>query len=160
MIKFVKTYFWEVIRFHYADFKGRASRKEYVCFSLFWLIPFIISVITLAANIIKLQSNIFLVFSLICTIVAVLILLICYLPILAISVRRLHDANLRGWWYLIWFLLVGIVDYLFIKNVIVSGIPIFIEFIVLSCLPLVEPNKFDRKEKKPDKMDEFSGNVQ
>jgi uncharacterized membrane protein YhaH (DUF805 family) len=158
MIKFVKTYFWEVIRFHYADFKGCASREQYVYFSLFWLIPFIISVITLAVNIIKLQSNIFLVFSLICTIITLLILLTCYLPILAISVRRLHDANLRGWWYLIWFLLVIIVDHLFIKNVIVGGILIFIELIVLSCLPSVEPNKFNRK--KPEKMDEFSGNIQ
>jgi uncharacterized membrane protein YhaH (DUF805 family) len=78
MIEFVKTYFWEVIRFHYVDFKERTSRKQYIYFFLFWLI-------------------------------------ISSLSIPAISIRRLHDANLRGWWYLGWFLLVEIVSYLFLK---------------------------------------------
>ena len=30
------------------------------------------------------------------------------LPSIAVSIRRLHDIDFKGWWYLIWFTVIGI----------------------------------------------------
>ncbi len=72
----------------YADFKGRASRPEYWWFFLF---TFIIYVLTAFFPIVSL--------------IAVLALLV---PSIAAAVRRLHDTDRSGWWYLIFLVpLVG-----------------------------------------------------
>jgi len=88
----------------YADFSGRARRKEYWMFTLFnvvILIPLYLIVVAGAA----LGSN---------GLVAIgAILYIGYafaiiIPSLAVCVRRLHDIGKSGWYYLIGFIpLVG-----------------------------------------------------
>ena len=35
--------------------------------------------------------------------------LVCFLPSLAIAVRRLHDIGKTGWWFLIAFTVIGII---------------------------------------------------
>ncbi|MFT8704615.1 DUF805 domain-containing protein [Bifidobacterium aquikefiricola] len=79
-----------VIRFFkkYATFSGRASRSEYWWAYLFTtLVSFAISMIFAAMN-----SNIG-------NSLSVLWSLAVLIPSIAIAVRRLHDANLSGWWY-------------------------------------------------------------
>ena len=76
----------------YASFGGRARRSEYWYFTLFHslavLLAMVVSYLAMLANpalAIILYS--FVVFG-------------TLLPHLAVSVRRLHDVNRSGWWYL------------------------------------------------------------
>jgi uncharacterized membrane protein YhaH (DUF805 family) len=78
----------------YADFNGRASRSEYWWFFLF---TFIIYVVTAFLPFISL--------------IAVLALLV---PSISAAVRRLHDTDRSGWWYLIFLVpLVGAIVLIF-----------------------------------------------
>lgn len=78
----------------YADFKGRASRKEYWMFFLFNVI-FSIAAMTLD-NILGLTISgipygpLYLIY-----------ILAVFIPGLAVSVRRLHDVGKSGWMFLI-----------------------------------------------------------
>lgn len=74
---------------NYANFKGRARRKEYWFFVLSQFILIFIAAI--------LDSILFGDPSLLYTIVA----LGLFIPSLAVAVRRLHDIGKSGWWYLI-----------------------------------------------------------
>jgi uncharacterized membrane protein YhaH (DUF805 family) len=73
----------------YADFNGRASRSEYWWFTLFqFLIGFVLVFVTGKIN----------GFSAVIFLWAVLAL---YVPAIAAAVRRLHDTDKSGWWYLV-----------------------------------------------------------
>ena len=77
---------------HYADFSGRARRKEYWMFVLFnFIISFVMSLLGLV------------VLSWIYTVAV-------FIPSLAVCVRRLHDIGKSGWWLLISFIpLIGLI---------------------------------------------------
>jgi len=79
--------FWylEVMR-KYAKFDGRASREEYWLFML-TLAPFQIILYFWGQA------------STIGAIINVVFILIHFLPIIAVSVRRLHDTGRSGWFY-------------------------------------------------------------
>jgi uncharacterized membrane protein YhaH (DUF805 family) len=84
----------------YADFSGRASRAEYWLFGFFQtiLIGFMLflSVLALAGlkeNAAQAMGGFFLGLGL-----TALIVLGFFVPNLAVTVRRLHDINLSGWW--------------------------------------------------------------
>ncbi len=79
---------WE----NYANFKGRATKKEYSRFIILQLI--IISLIVGFANIAK--TYIVMLYGL-----GLLYILASFLPILSITVRRLHDTGKSGWWVLV-----------------------------------------------------------
>ncbi|MEE1674955.1 DUF805 domain-containing protein [Agarivorans aestuarii] len=80
----------------YADFSGRARRKEYWMFILFY---FIFSIV---ANIIDALIGLPLL-SLILTIGLIV-------PSLSIAARRLHDTGRTGWWQLIALIpLIGVI---------------------------------------------------
>ena len=72
----------------YAEFEGRARRKEYWMFILFYLI-FAIAAAVLD-EILGSQPVISIVYG-----------LVLILPTLAVTVRRLHDTNRSGWWILL-----------------------------------------------------------
>jgi uncharacterized membrane protein YhaH (DUF805 family) len=76
----------------YVDFKGRASRSEYWYFALFFALLF--GSVFLAVRIAGTTGMVF-------GFLAVVMLLGLLLPTIAVSVRRLHDTNSSGWWYLI-----------------------------------------------------------
>jgi uncharacterized membrane protein YhaH (DUF805 family) len=82
------SYFIEAITKKYAIFSGRARRKEYWFFTLFAAIGALIIWAVAPPAI---------------TVIYALALLV---PSLAISVRRLHDVGMNGWWVLI-----GLVPY-------------------------------------------------
>jgi len=66
----------------YSDFNGRASRSELWWFNLFFGV-----VLNLVALI-----NIFLM---------IVVYLGFLLPLIAVCIRRLHDLDKSGWWYLL-----------------------------------------------------------
>lgn len=81
---------------HYADFNGRARRKEYWGFVLFYCIFYFAAYIVAAIidNIIGVP---------IFTALISLAALGAIVPSLAVLVRRLHDIGKSGWWYFISF---------------------------------------------------------
>ena len=91
----------------YADFNGRARRKEYWMFTLFNVIIFFaLMLVTLAVAV---GSSILIV---LCCIYSLAI----FVPSLAVCVRRLHDIGKSGWYFLI-----GLIP-------IVGGIILFVWF--------------------------------
>lgn len=94
----------------YATFSGRASRSEYWWAFLFnVLVSFGIAIIFSGFND-DLSTTLSGLWSL-----AVLV------PSIAISVRRLHDANLSGWWYLLPFGL-SLVGYVLLITTLIGGV--------------------------------------
>ena len=75
---------------NYVNFSGRARRKEYWYFFLVQMVV-IIAAMLIDAIIFSSDTGLF-------YIVAVLGL---FLPGLAVTIRRLHDTNRSGWWFLI-----------------------------------------------------------
>ena len=71
----------------YATFTGRASRPEYWWFYLFTV------VVSLATSLIDEAVH--------TDVIGLLASLALFLPSLAVTVRRLHDSNLCGWWMLL-----------------------------------------------------------
>ena len=70
----------------FATFQGRAARSEYWYFTLFLVLANIILSIADAVTGIGVLALIF--------------SLITLIPTIAVSVRRLHDNNVSGWWFL------------------------------------------------------------
>ena len=83
-------WYTDVIR-KYAVFNGRAARPEFWWFVLYNLI--IAAVINLVAGIIFGRSS--------GQVVGDLYSLAVLLPSLGVGIRRLHDTNRTGWWYLL-----------------------------------------------------------
>lgn len=81
----------------YADFSGRARRKEYWIFSL---INCIIIFFLYILQIVMIESTLWLIFPIIFFLYAVAV----FLPGLAVNIRRLHDIGKSGWWYLIYLI--------------------------------------------------------
>lgn len=97
-------YFARAMTSRYATFSGRARRKEYWAFALFWIIVLVqFAIVALASGdgasgaddaepsaaavIASLALGLFAVAS--------------FIPILAVTVRRLHDLGMSGWWLLL-----------------------------------------------------------
>ncbi|MBD1227957.1 DUF805 domain-containing protein [Xenorhabdus griffiniae] len=77
---------------NYAGFSGRARRKEYWMFSLFNMIV-LLALIALASVINDIAGLALL----------VIYIIVTFIPNLAVTVRRLHDVNCSGWWFLLAF---------------------------------------------------------
>lgn len=76
----------------YADFTGRARRKEYWMFTLIYII---INVVLAVLGL---------------DIISMLVGLGLLVPSISIAARRLHDTNRSGWWQLIAFIpVIGII---------------------------------------------------
>lgn len=87
----------------YAQFDGRANRREYWMFQLFLVLatfvlmaPFVIAAVMESQGLMIASGVLFALFWL-ATIV----------PIIAVTVRRLHDCNHSGWLYLLSFVPFG-----------------------------------------------------
>lgn len=90
------------VREKYARFSGRASRSEYWWFMLFvygvsllLFIPFLVlgGIDTIETGSFDVVSGIFIG-------VISLFFLAMFIPMISATVRRFHDRNLSGWWYL------------------------------------------------------------
>ena len=90
---FFTAYFFDVIGRHYADFKGKAGRKE---FWLFFLCSFIVALtVSLIGSLIN---------PVVGSVLALLMGLALFIPQLALYVRRMHDIGKSGWWIFISFI--------------------------------------------------------
>jgi len=110
---------------HYADFKGRARRKEFWMFALFYwifLVPGTLLWMLLFSLLATHYGHIVMVFVTLGYGPAYVLALL--LPLLAVSVRRLHDLGRSGWW-----MLLSLASF-----IPVIGIFIPIGLIVLMCL--------------------------
>ncbi len=88
-------YFMDAIK-RYAEFSGRARRKQYWMFILFY---FIFSIVVSIVDSILGTAFLGMIFGL-----AMLV------PSLAIGARRLHDTGRTGWWQLIYLVpLIGLI---------------------------------------------------
>ncbi len=79
----------------YADFEGRSGRREFWKFFVIWVILGAIAVWTdwrLGMYAINYRNGI--------GIFSITWLMALMLPLLAVSVRRLHDTDRSGWWVL------------------------------------------------------------
>jgi uncharacterized membrane protein YhaH (DUF805 family) len=82
----------------YADFKGRARRKEYWMFTLFYLLFLLPLALLVGIEIgLEIEVRIF-------TILFVLFIFALIVPTYAVTARRLHDTGRSGWWILINFI--------------------------------------------------------
>lgn len=96
------NYFKEVLIEKYADFNGRASRSEFWSFTLGYMLIFL--ALFLIIWLFWQNTEDYLI------IMASTILLLYFallIPSTAVTVRRLHDTDKSGWWYLIVFLPFG-----------------------------------------------------
>jgi len=84
----------------YADFNGRARRKEYWMFYLFYTISVILAVIL--DNLLNLNFG-----NTGTGLIYVLYNIAIFLPVTAVTVRRLHDVGKSGW--MIFILLIPII---------------------------------------------------
>jgi len=129
------------LRKKYVTFSGRASRSEYWWFILFNILVMIGSVLILAAS--GLFNSIDPVTgtmdspggaAIVALILCTLVYLAMILPSISVGVRRFHDRNLSGWWYL------GAVIASMIPFI---GILVCIAILVITILKGTEgPNKF------------------
>lgn len=114
----VKTYFIDVVKNQYFNFKGRATRQQYWMYILFY---FILSVVIGIIGAILGDT--------VRGILSGLVNLALLLPTLGIGVRRLHDTDRSGWWFL-----VGLVPF-------IGGLVLLVFF----CLPGTEgENRFSK----------------
>lgn len=90
---------------NYADFSGRASRSEYWWFQLLNLLvvvpaAFLVGVGMGSASVQGMEAASSSTPFLIGVTMLVFWVLIAFVPSLSVSVRRFHDHNVSGWWYL------------------------------------------------------------
>lgn len=114
------TYFIEAFTKNYVNFKGRARRKEYWGFTLFYALIFAI----LAAF----------AFTGIGVILFLVVFVVTLPPSISLTVRRLHDINLSGWFTL--YMLIMLIP------VIGEVIAIIISIVIGVVQGSAESNKF------------------
>ena len=134
------------LKLKYATFQGRASRSEYWYFFLFYFLV-LFGLLIVGAALMGLFGGfagdpadnpiMFIVF-----LPAILAVLAMIVPIIAVSVRRLHDRDMSGWWYL---------GFMVLSQIPIVGILVSIGWLVLSCLKGTEgPNRFGRDPLGPE----------
>jgi len=95
------NWYLKVLKEHYADFNGRARRKEFWMFVLFNYIAIIILMVIFGAigGALDTPGLMF---------ISYFYLLAVIVPSFGVTVRRLHDAGKSGWYYFVSFIpLVG-----------------------------------------------------
>lgn len=121
---------YTVLKRKYSDFSGRACRSEYWWYILFVNLLYIgMSIVGGVFTVLTGMIGAYLMLALF--IIALVGLLV---PSIAVTVRRMHDLNVSGWW-LILFLVLSLIP--LINNLLVIG------YIICFCLKGTSgPNKF------------------
>jgi uncharacterized membrane protein YhaH (DUF805 family) len=85
---------------NYLNFSGRSTRPEY----WYWILPVVVINVVLGVVDEKLNPGTQMGPLSWVTMIVVFALI---LPTLGVSIRRLHDIDRSGWWFLLWFTLIG-----------------------------------------------------
>ena len=99
----------------YATFSGRASRKEYWGFVLFYISLFFFIVIadTIGGGFER-DATGDLLMSVWAAVIIVILSILLFIPSLAVYVRRLHDTDHSAWWLFIGFIpIIGLIVLLY-----------------------------------------------
>lgn len=104
----------------FAEFNGRARRKEYWMFTLFNILIFLVLEVL---GIALMKSGVGVIFFALLGLYALAVII----PSLAVGVRRLHDTGKSGW-----FILLGLIP--------IVGPVILLVFMVMDSTP--EPNEY------------------
>lgn len=140
----------------YAEFSGRSRRMEYWAFTL---LNFIVASVLLGLAISSGLSYRSLVASgtldsglgvaaISFLVILGLYLLVALLPGIAVTVRRLHDRNMSGWWYLVFIVL---------SMLPLIGFIASIALLVIFFLPGTPgPNRFGEDPKDPTGAEVFA----
>ncbi len=133
---------WMILPFQrYAEFTGRSRRMEYWMFALFNVIVIVaLAMVTGGAGFLAGLADpeasgvgVGAMFGGLGVIMLIYILAVI-VPSIAVTVRRLHDRDMSGWWYL-GFFVGGLIPYI--------GFLISLAFLVLMLLPgTTGPNRF------------------
>ncbi|HHR6081237.1 TPA: DUF805 domain-containing protein [Providencia alcalifaciens] len=100
------NWYLEVIKNNYANFEGRARRKEYWMFTLVNMIIIMVLYALIIASVDYTTGEMG-GLGMIAGILLGIYALATIVPSIAVSVRRLHDTEKSGWWYLISFIPFG-----------------------------------------------------
>ncbi|MGN1280854.1 MAG: DUF805 domain-containing protein [Succinivibrio sp.] len=102
MKEFISIFLSEYID-KFADFRGRATRKQ------FWGSYLMLILVNIAITVLSLIVGVLALIPILGTLINIIFGLICFvyslaiiIPSIAITVRRLHDVNKSGWLYLIY----------------------------------------------------------
>jgi uncharacterized membrane protein YhaH (DUF805 family) len=142
----------------YADFRGRSRRKEFWAFVLLNVIVYAALIAIMfgtgfsAASLAGADpTNPFAIYGSLFSGTGILLLiwgLAVLIPNIAVSVRRLHDRDLSGWWYLAFFI-ANFIPY-------INGLS-SIAFLVVMCLDGTRgPNRFGPDPKDPASAEVFA----
>lgn len=110
------SYFIRTLTINYANFHGRARRKEYWGFTLFMILAFVglcfVGIFADMGNGFPDNGNEFPTFTFG---LAGIFWLATFIPHLALTIRRQHDIGLSGWFYLLIFIpyLGGLIIFIF-----------------------------------------------
>ena len=99
----------------YAVFSGRARRKEYWLFMLFYFIAMVVAalfddLVGVDLSLSFAEPVLFFFFGMATDgwgVFSWIVFLGLLIPEIAVSVRRLHDINFRGWWLLVYLTVIG-----------------------------------------------------
>ncbi|RKF22968.1 DUF805 domain-containing protein [Altericroceibacterium spongiae] len=148
---------WMILPFkRYAEFSGRSRRKEYWMFALLNIIVTMVLMIAAFSGLpainpndpMALASAFGALFTGLFGMLLGIWILAVIIPSLAVTVRRFHDRDMSGWWYL-GFVVAGLIPYI--------GFIASIALIVLMALPGTNgPNRFGADPKNPSNADVFA----
>lgn len=151
---------WMILPFkRYFDFSGRSRRMEYWMFVLFTTVvamvlvgPVVFDIMAASvADPMAADPDPFAsagTFSIVGMSLYGLFILAALIPGIAVAVRRLHDRDLSGWWYL---------GFIVASMIPLVGIVASIAFIVVMFLPGTEgPNRFGPDPKDPHSAEVFT----
>ena len=139
----------------YAEFSGRSRRKEYWMFALLnVIVMFVILALIFAGgfSISAMQGGSppeapGVLFWLGAGLMAIYFLAVI-VPSIAVIVRRLHDRDMSGWWYL---------GFILLSMIPVIGFLASIAMLVIFCLPGTPgPNRFGADPKDPNSASVFA----
>ncbi|WP_455518285.1 DUF805 domain-containing protein [Neisseria cinerea] len=90
--------FLETLTKRYAQFSGRASKREFWGYMLFRMVA-VVAIFFVAVIMFAINESLGSIFSLLCWLFGIALVI----PDLSVGVRRLHDIGKSGWWFLIGF---------------------------------------------------------
>jgi len=143
----------------YFDFAGRSRRMEYWMFILFTTIvgvvlagPIVFDIMSASiADPLAAEANPLVeadTFSIAALSFYGLFVLAVIIPSIAVTVRRLHDRDMSGWWYL---------GFIIASAIPLIGLVASIAFLVVLFLPGTDgPNRFGPDPKDPHSADVFA----